>query len=225
MTNSELSFLPAPEDNGKIVTCSITTEAINSGTGLFLKDSRILDVRRRLKVFLLRSLRRVLRSLYYYYYYFHQSNEKVFRFPPPTVDAPIVSLSLGQPLDSGKLMNGSDVYLECDVKANPPVKKVEWFHSVSAEQRKQNRFHALINNKLQDRQLHTTRRIIMSNQTLVLQSITKGSHGQYMCRATNLQGAVSSNDVYLDVKCKLSRRWCCKLMICYSNLATFEFPV
>lgn len=48
----------------------------------------------------------------------------------PFLDAPIVSLSLGQPLDSNKLMNGSDVYLECDVKANPPIKKVEWFHSV-----------------------------------------------------------------------------------------------
>lgn len=47
-------------------------------------------------------------------------------------DAPIVSLSLGQPLDPQKLMDGSDVYLECDVKANPPTKKVEWFHSVRA---------------------------------------------------------------------------------------------
>lgn len=47
------------------------------------------------------------------------------------VDAPIVSLSLGQPLNPNKLMNGSDVYLECDVKANPPIRKVEWFHSVS----------------------------------------------------------------------------------------------
>lgn len=28
-------------------------------------------------------------------------------------------------------MKGSDVYLECDIKANPSVKKVEWFHDVS----------------------------------------------------------------------------------------------
>lgn len=57
-------------------------------------------------------------------------------------------------------------------------------------------------NHSQDKQLYASRRIIISNQTLVLQSITKASHGQYMCRATNAQGAVSSNDVYVDVKCK-----------------------
>lgn len=60
----------------------------------------------------------------------------------------------------------------------------------------------------QDKQLHASRRIIISNQTLVLQSITKASHGQYMCRATNAQGAVSSNDVYIDVKCKYPKLFC-----------------
>lgn len=47
-------------------------------------------------------------------------------------DAPIVSLTLGAPLDPLNLMKGSDVYLECDIKSNPPVKKVIWFHNVSA---------------------------------------------------------------------------------------------
>lgn len=45
-TTSELVFQPAPEDNGKIITCSITTETLNGAAGLFLKDSHILDVRR-----------------------------------------------------------------------------------------------------------------------------------------------------------------------------------
>ncbi|XP_061386178.1 uncharacterized protein LOC133321095, partial [Musca vetustissima] len=51
-----------------------------------------------------------------------------------------------------------------------------------------------------DKQLHSSRGIIISNQTLVLQAISKSSHGQYFCRATNIQGSVSSNEVYLDVK-------------------------
>ncbi|XP_036342724.1 uncharacterized protein LOC118752004, partial [Rhagoletis pomonella] len=51
-----------------------------------------------------------------------------------------------------------------------------------------------------DKQLHLSRGVIISNQTLVLQGISKISHGQYFCRATNLQGSVSSNEVYLDVK-------------------------
>lgn len=28
-------------------------------------------------------------------------------------------------------MKGSDVYLECGIKANPPAKRVEWYHNVS----------------------------------------------------------------------------------------------
>lgn len=28
-------------------------------------------------------------------------------------------------------MKGADVYLECDIKANPAVKRVEWFQNVS----------------------------------------------------------------------------------------------
>ncbi|KAI8037622.1 hypothetical protein M5D96_009786 [Drosophila gunungcola] len=95
-------------------------------------------------------------------------------------DAPIVNLNLGAPLDPNNLLKGTDVYLECDVKANPSITRVEWYHS--------------------DKQLHSSRGIIISNQTLVLQGISKSSHGQYFCRATNLQGSVSSNEVYLDVK-------------------------
>lgn len=56
---------------------------------------------------------------------------------------------------------------------------------------------------LQDKQLQSSRGIIIANQTLVLQGISKATHGQYMCRATNPQGTVGSNEVYLDVKCKL----------------------
>ncbi|XP_055549461.1 nephrin isoform X1 [Wyeomyia smithii] len=93
---------------------------------------------------------------------------------------PVISLSLGAPLNSQNLMEGSDVYLECDIKANPPAKKIEWFH----------------NSKL----LQPARGIIISNQTLVLQTITKATHGEYMCRAANTLGTVNSNQLYLDIK-------------------------
>lgn len=43
----------------------------------------------------------------------------------------MVSLSLGAPLDPGNLIKGSDVYLECDIRANPPAKLIEWYHNVS----------------------------------------------------------------------------------------------
>uniref|UniRef100_A0A1A9UND1 Ig-like domain-containing protein n=1 Tax=Glossina austeni TaxID=7395 RepID=A0A1A9UND1_GLOAU len=108
-TASELLLIPVPEDNERQVVCSIslnpamtsqhlpeghttvTTVMGNGNTGLYLKDSRMLNV----------------------------------------THAPIVSLSLGAPLNPNNLLKGSDVYLECEVKANPGITKVEWYHNVS----------------------------------------------------------------------------------------------
>ncbi|KAL5288106.1 hypothetical protein ACFFRR_008764 [Megaselia abdita] len=94
---------------------------------------------------------------------------------------PIVSLNFGSRItDPNNLRSGDDVYLECQTKANPPVKKVEWYH----------------NNRI----ITPSGKIFVSNQTLVLQNISKSLHGQYFCRASNAQGSVSSNDVHVDVK-------------------------
>lgn len=54
----------------------------------------------------------------------------------------------------------------------------------------------------QDKELHSSRGIIITNQTLVLQGISKSTHGQYICQATNTQGTVNSNEVFLNVKCR-----------------------
>lgn len=51
VTISELTFLPAPEDNGKSVTCSVSTDQMTGGgVGLYLKDSKILDIKRKLSI-------------------------------------------------------------------------------------------------------------------------------------------------------------------------------
>lgn len=48
ITISELVFLPVPEDNGKHLTCSVITDKAPDGSpGIFLKDSRLLDVKRK----------------------------------------------------------------------------------------------------------------------------------------------------------------------------------
>lgn len=103
-------------------------------------------------------------------------------------DAPIVTLSLGSNLDPKNLAKGTDVYLECRIEANPAIKKIEWFHN--------------------NQPLQQARGVIITNQSLVLQSISKKTHGQYMCRAGNTQGTVSSNDLYLDIKCEYFKRKC-----------------
>lgn len=47
--------------------------------------------------------------------------------------------------------------------------------------------------------------IIISNQTLVLQSVTRHSSGEYRCAALNSEGESVSSPFNLDVKCKYRR--------------------
>ena len=46
-------------------------------------------------------------------------------------DPPKVKLSVGANLDPSDLAEGSDVYLECAVRAHPKAYKVVWVHNVS----------------------------------------------------------------------------------------------
>jgi len=48
-------------------------------------------------------------------------------------------------------------------------------------------------------------RVIRSNQSLVLQKITRNSTGNYSCSAINAEGETVSNQLLLRVKCKYSK--------------------
>lgn len=50
---------------------------------------------------------------------------------------------------------------------------------------------------------NTTARVIRSNQSLVLQKVTRQSSGNYSCSAINAEGETVSNQLELRVKCKL----------------------
>ncbi|XP_045132092.1 uncharacterized protein LOC123516607 isoform X3 [Portunus trituberculatus] len=95
---------------------------------------------------------------------------------------PRLSLAAGLNLDMEDIKEGDDVYFECGIKANPPVFKVQWFHN--GEELNHN----------------VSAGLIQSNQSLVLQQVTRRSSGQYTCSATNLHGIGSSNAVQLSVK-------------------------
>lgn len=44
--------------------------------------------------------------------------------------------------------------------------------------------------------------IILSDQSLVLQSVTRASAGEYTCLAVNAEGRGTSNPVELRIRCK-----------------------
>nr|XP_031846638.1 hemicentin-1-like [Nomia melanderi] len=95
---------------------------------------------------------------------------------------PIVSLNLGSTLSPEDIKEGDDVYFECHIRANPPWSKLTWIH---------------------DNQIlahNTSARIIWSNQSLVLQSVTRSSAGKYVCAATNDLNETRSEPLHFRVK-------------------------
>ncbi|KAK7862758.1 hypothetical protein R5R35_002521 [Gryllus longicercus] len=95
---------------------------------------------------------------------------------------PEVSLDLGANLNASFIREGDDVYFECSVRAHPWIHKVVWKH--------------------QGRPLHSNASagVILSNQTLVLQSVRNHSSGDYTCVASNAEGDGESEPFRLDVK-------------------------
>ncbi|XP_037949413.1 neural cell adhesion molecule 2 isoform X2 [Teleopsis dalmanni] len=77
---------------------------------------------------------------------------------------------LGTSLESNSIKEGSDVYFDCMILSHPPVYKVEW---------RKNGQHLLHN---------ITLGIIISNQSLVLQGVTRTTAGNYSCVGYNAEG-------------------------------------
>ncbi|XP_050466117.1 nephrin-like isoform X4 [Cataglyphis hispanica] len=95
---------------------------------------------------------------------------------------PVVTLELGSNLNSSAIREGIDVYFECNIKSNPWVYKVSWRHNGNP----------LYHNP--------TTGTIISNQSLVLQSVTRSRAGIYTCIGNNQEGDGESNPLNLDIK-------------------------
>ncbi|XP_049828933.1 nephrin-like isoform X1 [Schistocerca gregaria] len=95
---------------------------------------------------------------------------------------PIVTLELGGAVNASYVREGSDVYFECNIKSNPWIYRVTWRHNGQL----------LYNN--------ASGGTLVSNQSLVLQAVTRERTGFYTCVASNQEGDGESNPVYLDVK-------------------------
>ncbi|XP_067130534.1 protein turtle-like isoform X2 [Centruroides vittatus] len=96
--------------------------------------------------------------------------------------APILHLVFGAKIQKRTIREGSDVYFECNIKANPWVTEVGWTF------------------KGQPLFSNTTAGIIVSNQSLVLQKIRRENRGSYRCTATNSEGEGISDELSLQVQ-------------------------
>ncbi|PNF35868.1 hypothetical protein B7P43_G09425 [Cryptotermes secundus] len=143
-------------------------------------------------------------------------------------NSPVVALELGSNLNGSSIREGMDVYFECNILANPWVYKVIWRHNCtcaiqnlslaalvcfkveSKETRKNQPFSKIrtlneewYNNCMsigQPMHNNASTGVILSNQTLVLQSVSRNSSGLYTCLASNSEGDTESNPFNLDVK-------------------------
>ncbi|KAK5648284.1 hypothetical protein RI129_003176 [Pyrocoelia pectoralis] len=95
---------------------------------------------------------------------------------------PKVTLTLGHGLNANDIKEGADVYFECHLVANPWVLRVWWLQDGNR----------LLSN--------STAGLIVSNQTLVLQGVTRTSSGRYFCEAGNSEGTTRSAPFQLRVK-------------------------
>ncbi|XP_068231410.1 protein turtle-like [Palaemon carinicauda] len=95
---------------------------------------------------------------------------------------PKATASFGSSLNEENIKEGDDVYFECSILANPKVSHVSWRH----------------NNEVLSHNISGG--IIISNQSLVLQKVSKAQAGRYSCHAHNVIGDGSSNTLRLDVK-------------------------
>ncbi|KAF2353407.1 Immunoglobulin I-set, partial [Trinorchestia longiramus] len=94
---------------------------------------------------------------------------------------PITTLRVGLQLNPSSVREGSDVFFECSIQANPPMTAMFFLH-------KNETIHH-----------NVSARVIVSNQTLVLQSVARQQTGPYRCGARNSVGVGVSEPIILHV--------------------------
>ncbi|KFM72593.1 B-cell receptor CD22, partial [Stegodyphus mimosarum] len=95
---------------------------------------------------------------------------------------PQLSLALGASQQYEHIREGSDVYFDCNIQANPPVTNVMW--------------------RFQSRRLEhqPSMGIIVRNHSLLLQNVGRRHRGTYRCLATNQEGEGQSEDTELAIQ-------------------------
>ncbi|GFR17327.1 uncharacterized protein TNCT_466341 [Trichonephila clavata] len=108
-----------------------------------------------------------------------------FRNISPEKVVPQLNLRLGSKLRHSNILEGNDVYFECNIRASPWVHETGW------------RFEG------QELVTNISAGVIVSNQSLVLQKVQRRNRGRYSCTGTNSEGQGESNHVYLRVQSEI----------------------
>ncbi|KAF0293702.1 Kin of IRRE-like protein 2 [Amphibalanus amphitrite] len=94
---------------------------------------------------------------------------------------PQILLQIGRTLVASDIKEGNDVYFDCQVRANPPVTELSWYH--------------------QGKQLVSDRRsnVMIIDRSLVLPNVSRHQAGSYTCGASNAEGHNQSEPLLLQV--------------------------
>ncbi|XP_071528017.1 neural cell adhesion molecule 2-like isoform X2 [Panulirus ornatus] len=95
---------------------------------------------------------------------------------------PKAELKVGWPRRSELLTEGSDLFLECRVDANPPPYKIKFFHNGKE----------LVHN--------VSAKVLVNEATLALQRVTRQCSGRYHCVASNVEGDSASKSLAIRVR-------------------------
>ncbi|XP_043238380.1 nephrin-like [Amphibalanus amphitrite] len=99
---------------------------------------------------------------------------------------PTVKISLGKALDPTGIREGTDVYFECSITANPAAFTVTWLHN---------------GEKLQPSlRPGTGDQVTINARSLVIRNLTRSAAGSYACTAVNPEGSGESPPVQLSVQ-------------------------
>ncbi|XP_026817002.1 uncharacterized protein LOC113556330 isoform X2 [Rhopalosiphum maidis] len=106
---------------------------------------------------------------------------------------PETQITLGTNLRADDIREGTDVYFDCTVDAVPPAYKVQW-------KRDGVELHHNAGGSGSITGSGSTTTIIISNQSLVLQGVSRRESGHYTCGAENAEGpGPHSKSIHLDV--------------------------
>ena len=96
---------------------------------------------------------------------------------------PVVNIEITNDINPSNIREGDDVAMKCSIQAHPWVWRILWY-------------------KDGEELVPSDERVIIEEQTLKLKNVSKGSSGQYVCSASNVEGDGFSKPMMVAVKYK-----------------------